>query len=201
MVRREEKMLLLYPIFIAMRILLLLTILFSSLAVKSQTIEALYGSAYSQKENLLNSISLQDTLSSKKWLLSKYTGISTGISFYNGGRATFLAAPMGLQLNRRLNNNLYAYANLSVVPAMTRFHSNKLYTGMNKSFNTNSFPSNSFQVNPAASVGLMYVNDSKTFSISGGFSVERNNYLFVPYYPAIFPKNSVNPSGKIGSPY
>jgi hypothetical protein len=61
---------------------------------------------------------------------------------------------------------------------------------MNKSFSPNSFSSNSFQVNPSASVGLMYVNDAKTFSISGGFSIERNSYQFVPYYPAVFPKNS-----------
>lgn len=121
--------------------------------------------------------------------MSKYTGISTGITFYNGGRATFLAAPMGLQLSRRLNDNLYAYANIAVAPAITRLNPGLLHTGMNKPFGVNSSNSNSFQVNPSASVGLMYVNDAQTFSISGGFRVERSSYQFLPYYPPVFPKN------------
>lgn len=175
-----------------MRALILTVLLLSFGSVKSQSIGFLNVPLNFQRSDFQNAVPVKDTLSAKKWFLSKYTGISTGISFYNGGKASFLAAPMGIQLNRRLNNNLYAYANVSVVPAMTRFHYNLFHPGMNKSFTTNSFLSNSFQVNPAASVGLMYVNDAKTFSISGGFSVERNNYPFVPYYPAIFPKNPVN---------
>lgn len=124
--------------------------------------------------------------------MSKYTGISTGISFFNGGQATFLAAPMVLQLNRKLNDNVYAYANVAVTPSLIRLNSNLLYSGMNKPFGSNSHYSNSFQVNPSASLGLMYVNDAKTFSISGGFTVERNTYQFAPYYPPVFPKNSVS---------
>ena len=179
-----------------MRILLLFAILFSFLSVNSQTIEPFGVPGYSQRAGGLNAIPLEDSLSNKKWFMSKYTAISTGISFFNGGRATFLAAPMGLQLNRKLTNNLYAYANIAVVPALTRFNPTLLNTGMNKPFAANSFSSNSFQVNPSASVGLMYVNDAKTFSISGGISVERNNYQFLPYYPAIFPKNSVSQPSK-----
>ena len=174
-----------------MRILFLFALLFSFGSVKSQTIGTVGVPGYSPRASFLNTIPVQDSLSNKKWFMSKYTGISTGISFYNGGRATFLAAPMVLQLNRKLSNNVYAYANLAVTPAIIRSNSNLIYPGMNKSFALNSFSSNSFQVNPSASVGLMYVNDAKTFSISGGFSIERNSYQFVPYYPAIFPKNSV----------
>ena len=182
--------LLLYLNFIPMRILLLFAFLFSFGSAKSQTIGTFGVPGYSQRGSFLNTIPVQDSLSNKKWFMSKYTGISTGITFYNGGRASFLAAPMGLQLNRRLNNNLYAYANIAVVPAITRLNPGLLHTGMNKPFSANSFSSNSFLVNPSASVGLMYVNDAKTFSISGGFSIERNNYQFAPYYPAVFPKNS-----------
>lgn len=174
-----------------MRILLLFALLFSFGSAKSQTIGTVGVPGYSQIGPFLNSIPMQDSGSNKKWFMSKYAGISTGISFYNGGRASFLAAPMGLQLNRRLSNNVYAYANIAVTPAIIRSSSNRLYSGMNKPFESNSFHSNSFQVNPSASVGLMYVNDAKTFSISGGFTIERNNYQFVPYYPAVFPKNSV----------
>ena len=173
-----------------MRILLLFALLFSFGSAKSQTIGTFGVPGYSQRASFLNTIPVQDSGSNKKWFMSKYTSISTGISFYNGVSATFLAAPMGLQLNRRLNDNLYAYANIAVVPAITRLNSSFLNTSLNKPFGSNSFYSNSFQVNPSASVGLMYVNDAKTFSISGGFSVERSSYQFVPYYPAVFPKNS-----------
>ena len=173
-----------------MRILLLFIMLFSFGSAKSQTFGTVGVPGYSQRGPFLHTIPVQDSGSNKKWFMSKYTGISTGISFYNGGRASFLAAPMGLQLNRKLNDNIYAYANIAVTPTLIRSNSNLLYSGMNKPFSPNSFSSNSFQVNPSASVGLMYVNDAKTFSISGGFSIERNNYQFVPYYPAIFPKNS-----------
>lgn len=175
-----------------MRILFLFIILFSFESVKSQTIGTFGVPGYSQRAGFLNTIPVQDSLSAKKWFVSKYTGISTGISFYKGGRATFLAAPMALQLNRRLNNNVYAYANVAVVPSFTRLNPGLLNTGMNKPFGLHSFGSNSFQVNPSASVGLMYVNDAKTFSISGGFSVERRSYQFLPYYPPAFPKNQAS---------
>lgn len=174
-----------------MRSLLLFVLLFSFGSVKSQTIGTFGVQEFSQRASFLNTIPVQDSGSNKKWFMSKYTGISTGISFYNGGRATFLAAPMGLQLNRKLNDNIYAYANIAVTPAIIRSNSGLFYNSMNKPFGANSFSSNSFQVNPSASVGLMYVNDAKTFSFSGGFTIERNNYQFVPYYPAVFPKNSV----------
>ena len=173
-----------------MRNLLLFALLFSFGSVNSQTIGTIGVPGYSPGKSFLHTIPVQDSLTNKKWFMSKYTAISTGISFYNGGRTTFLAAPMGLQLNRKLTNNVYAYANIAVTPAIIRSNSNLLHSGMNKPFGSNSFHSNSFQVNPSASVGLMYVNDAKTFSISGGFSVERNSYQFAPYYPAVFPKNS-----------
>lgn len=175
-----------------MRFLLLFALLFSLVSVKSQSIGTFGVPGYSQRGNFLNSIPVQDSGSKKNWFISKYLAISTGISFYNGGRATFLAAPMGIQLNRKLTNNLYAYANVALVPSLTRFNSAHLKTGMNKHFAANSFSTNSFHVNPAASIGLMYVNDAQTFSISGGFSVERNSYQLLPYYPPVFPKNSVS---------
>jgi hypothetical protein len=34
-----------------------------------------------------------------------------------------------------------------------------------------------------ADIGLMYVNDAKTFSISGSIGIERSTYPLLPYYP------------------
>jgi hypothetical protein len=33
----------------------------------------------------------------------------------------------------------------------------------------------------SASLGLMYINDQKTFSISGSIGVERSSYQFMPF--------------------
>jgi hypothetical protein len=55
--------------------------------------------------------------------VSKYTGISTSFSFFKGGNATIVSAPLGLQLNRRLNNNLFAFAGVSAAPSYVNFRS------------------------------------------------------------------------------
>ncbi|MFT3703425.1 MAG: hypothetical protein QM802_13700 [Agriterribacter sp.] len=40
---------------------------------------------------------------------------------------------------------------------------------------------NSFGIYPRAELGLMYINDEKTFSISGSISVQRGGYSAFPY--------------------
>src|SRR4051812_19872502 len=76
---------------------------------------------------------LNDTASSKKWFFSHYTGLSTSFIFSKGGSATVVAAPIGLQLNRRLNNNLYAFAGVSVAPAYVSFNRSFMASDYNKS--------------------------------------------------------------------
>ena len=113
----------------------------------------------------------------KKWFFTKYTGITAGYSFFRGGSATVIAAPVGLQLNRRLNNNLYAFATVSVAPAYINFNRGFLYTDFNKTNAGNSFyKTGSTAMYSSAALGLMYINDEKTFSISGSIGVERNNF-------------------------
>lgn len=123
----------------------------------------------------------------KKWFVTKYAGISSGFVAFNGGSGTFLSAPVGLQLNRQLTNNTYAFAGVSVAPSFFHFNSAFFQPAGNKQ---NGFMNaNNFSVNPAAYIGLMYVNDEKTFSISGSIGVSRNNYnYYSPYYaPAYSP--------------
>lgn len=164
-----------------MRVILFIATLLSFTTVKSQTIVPFGAPAYSGI-SFLNSPQTHDSLSKSKWFLSSYSGISTSVSFFNGGNATILALPMGIQLNRRLNNNLYAFANVAVAPAFVSLNPSFINTSNNKNYMGNPFMSNSFNVYPSVSLGLMYVNDARTFSISGSISAERGSYPILPYY-------------------
>jgi hypothetical protein len=117
----------------------------------------------------------------KKWYFSKYAAISTGAVFYNGGGGTFLSVPVGLQLNHPVNNNIIAFAGISVAPGF--FNYNSLYTDpvFSKSY-PGGYMTNPYQFgfNSRMDIGLMYINDARTFSISGSIGVERGTY---PVYP------------------
>lgn len=164
-----------------MRPFFLLVCLFLFTTIKSQTILSPVTGFASESHALLNDG--QPPNNPSKWFFSSYRGLSTSVSFFKGGYASVFSAPMGLQLNRRLNNNLYAFANVTVAPSYISINPSYL-AGLNKNFTNRSFNQNSFGLYPAASFGLMYMNDAKTFSISGSISAERSMYPAVPYYPA-----------------
>ncbi|WP_127129443.1 hypothetical protein [Pseudoflavitalea rhizosphaerae] len=122
----------------------------------------------------------------KKWFLTKYAGISAGLLSFNGGNSSFLSAPMGIQLNRSLSNNVLAFAGVTVAP--TYFPG---IAGYNMPFHTGFDKSNPF-MNPnrfgtysTAQMGLMYINNERTFSISGSIGVGRTDYYgrFPTYTP------------------
>ena len=73
---------------------------------------------------------LNDSIAPKKWFISSFSGISTGYTFFRGGGAGFFAAPLGLQLNRRISNNVYAFAGVTVAPAYVNFNSAFLSTNI-----------------------------------------------------------------------
>ena len=113
----------------------------------------------------------------KKWFLSRYSGISTSFGFFNGGSASVLSAPIGLQLNRRLNNNLYAFAGIATAPAFFNFNRSFSNTDVYKNnLGTPRFNNNGFGIYTRAAAGLMYINDDRTFSISGSIGIERSSY-------------------------
>ncbi len=127
--------------------------------------------------------SIGDTTSRSKWFISKYGAFSTSFVFYKGGHATVFSAPAGLQLNRRLNNNLYAFTGISVAPAYIT-NNTFLSTDINKANPNNRFwQPGKLGMYARAEAGLMYVNDAKTFSISGSIGIERSSYPAFPYYP------------------
>jgi hypothetical protein len=118
----------------------------------------------------------------QNWYFSKYAGISAGFGFYNGGSATVFSAPVGLQLNRPLNSNLIAFAGISAAPAFFSFSRSFTDPVFNQSY-PGSHLSNAygFGMNSRVEMGLMYINDAKTLSISGSIGIDRSSY---PLYPS-----------------
>ena len=167
-----------------MRLLFVFIILIFSVAVKAQSPFLGLGS-YAQSPVFARGLQFNDSGFNKKWFFTHYTGISTSFSFFRGGNTTVVSAPIGLQLNRRLNDNLYAFAGVAAAPAYINFNQAFLNTNINKGLQGKStFRQNSFGLYSRAEVGLMYVNDAKTFSISGSIGVETNSFPAYNYYPS-----------------
>jgi hypothetical protein len=166
--------------------LLLAAILIATLVVKAQSPLA-FGSMDQPAFTRFHQIDSNSI--HKKWFVSKYVGISSGFMTFNGGSATFLSAPVGLQVYRQLNNNLYAFAGVSVAPSYFPY-SRSFYQPMN-SKNYGMMNANNFGVYSAARMGLMYINDEKTFSISGSIGVGRGYYgNYSPFYPSALRNNN-----------
>ena len=109
-----------------------------------------------------------------KWYISKYAGLSANSFFFAGSSTNFISAPVGLQLSYQLNKNLYPFAAVSATPAFFSFNHLPAAPGFNTPYH--------FALNPRIEGGLMYVNDAKTFSISGSIGVERGSYpVYTPY--------------------
>lgn len=116
----------------------------------------------------------------KKWFFTNYAAINTSYTFFNGGGASMVSAPIGLQLNRRLNNNLYAFAGISAAPAYINFNRSFINTDI-KNGNPAIGRYNQLGIYSRAEVGLMYINDDRTFSISGSIGIQRSSYPMFPF--------------------
>jgi hypothetical protein len=172
-----------------MRIVFTLFILFAATLLKAQRYTPLRFTDYAQRTAFANHNYLKDSIANKKWFLSSYSGVSTSFMFFKGGNATVVSAPLNLQLNRRLNNNVYAFAGVTAAPAYINFNNTFLNADINKANSNNSFiKSNNFGIYSRIDAGLMYVNDAKTFSISGSIGIEKSSYPMFPYNQV----NSVN---------
>jgi hypothetical protein len=156
-----------------MRTLLVLITLISSLLIEAQT----------PKQSFKDSGYYLQHTQSKKWFLTSYSNIGVGFNFFNGGTATVVSAPVGVQLNRQLNNNVFAFAGVSVAPTYVNFNRAFLAPGV-KSPAPNGFKSDYFGVYPSVNMGLMYINDARTFSVSGSIGVHRSGYPMLSYPPA-----------------
>ena len=174
-----------------MRTLLLIATMFFFTTVNSQSFSPLGYPALGPGIGFSHNISKNDSTGKQKWFLSTNKSLYSGISFSRGSNAAIVAAPMSVQLNRRLNNNLYAFANVGITPAYVSLNSSSINGGFGKPFSANPFNSSSLGINPSVSLGLMYINDARTFSISGSISAERSSYPLVPFYnpgqPTVMP--------------
>jgi len=129
-------------------------------------------------------LSGDSTQMNQKWYFSKYAGISAGFGFFNAGSSTYISAPVGLQLNHPLNNNLIAFAGISAAPTFFSFSHSFTDPTLNKYYPGSYLPNTySFGMNSRVEMGLMYINDAKTFSISGSIGVERSSYPIFPVEP------------------
>lgn len=124
----------------------------------------------------------------KKWFVTKYAGISTGFVAFKGGSSSYLSAPLELLVNRQLTNNVFAFGGVSVTPSLLQYNGGAFYQpGIDKNYGfmrTN----NNFSINPAARIGVMYISNDRTFSISGSVSVSRSSYY--GYSPIYAPASS-----------
>lgn len=132
----------------------------------------------------------QSRLANQKWFWSSYTGVSFGTAFYPTGNAYMLSVPVGLQLNRRLTKNLYAFGNVFVAPTYTSFGNSFMTPPGRFPYSQNSFNPNYFSVNPGVQMGLMYVNDDGTFSISGSVQVSSTTFPVPPPRQPVKRKNN-----------
>jgi hypothetical protein len=164
-----------------MRINFVLTMLVFTLSAKAQSVLPGSYTDHLQQLSAADNFRFKDSAINKKWFITKSVGITAGVAFFNGRSASIFAVPVGIQLNRKLNNNLYAFAGVSAAPAYINFNNAFITAGANKFKNTSLLQSNRFNAFSRAELGLMYVNDQKTFSISGSIGIERSSYPFVPF--------------------
>jgi hypothetical protein len=125
---------------------------------------------------LIRNRDIRDSGTAHKWFVTSYTGINAGYGFFGHGNASFVSAPITFQLNRRLNNNLYAFASVTAAPTYLSFNRAFMATDNNTTNKGMFYRPGNLSMYSAATMGLMYINDARTFSISGSVSVEKNDY-------------------------
>lgn len=148
----------------------------------------LINTAFSQDhfkfDSTLSPIAVKRTLPPKKWSFNAFQGVSAGITSFGNNRANILSIQAGLQVNRMITNNLFAFGAVSVAPSYMNFNRSFLNTDFSKT-GRNGFRTANVGLNPGAEIGLGYTNDARTFSISGSIGVRQNAYYpggyFMPY--------------------
>ena len=131
------------------------------------------------QNSFYHSLPAKDSLSKSKWSINKYSGIQTSFIGWKGGSATTFSMPLGLQLNRKLSEHVYAFAGLQVAPAYVNFNRAFMQSNLTNSkpgFNSLMYQPNGFGMYGRAEMGLMYTNDERTFQVSGSFGVERRQF-------------------------
>lgn len=166
-----------------MRTIFIIIMLFVAASTNAQNLSQGSYANSPQQQPLINKAYIVDSVPNKKWFISKSIGIANSVGFFNHGNATVLAVPLRIQLNRKINNNFYAFAGVSAAPSYINFNRSFLSGNSNKFSSTSGLlRSNRLDIYSRVELGLMYVNDQKTFSISGSIGIEKSSYPLVPLY-------------------
>ena len=118
----------------------------------------------------------------KKWSLQKYSSLSLGMMMWKGGSASYISAPIGLQLNRHITNNLFAFAGVSIAPSIVSFRQAFTKPDFKNAGLRNMGQSYGFGMYSRAEIGLGYTNDARTFEIRGSIGIQRNDFPFQSEY-------------------
>lgn len=169
---------------------MLRTILFAAILMSGMTVKAQIDSSFRAMNGTESAFKhpqqVGDTNNThKKWFVTKYAGVSTGFVAFKGGSSSFLSVPLALQVNRQLTNNLYAFGGVSMTPYVFRYNSMPYQPAVNK--NNSFMQTNNFAAYSDAKIGVMYINNERTFSISGSIGVGRSNYNgYSPFYVPVY---------------
>ncbi|WP_349314254.1 hypothetical protein [Chitinophaga sp. MM2321] len=168
-----------------LRIILFAAILMSGMAVNAQ-IDSSFGAMNGRESAFKHPQQVSDTNNIyKKWFVTKYAGVSSGFVAFKGGGSSFLSVPLALQVNRQLTNNLYAFGGVSMTPYIFHYNSIPYQPAINK--NNSLMQTNNFTAYSDAKIGVMYINNERTFSISGSIGVSRGGYNgYSPFYVPVY---------------
>ncbi|MBC9914515.1 hypothetical protein [Chitinophaga varians] len=168
-----------------LRTIFLVGVFMSAMAAKAQTAPA-FGDGHRMEPAFGYPQRVSDTGHvHKKWFTTKYAGISTGFIAFNGGSSSFMSVPLGLQLNRQLTNNLFAFGGVSVTPYVFRYNNVPYQPAINK--NSGFMQTSNVAAYSDAKVGIMYISNDRTFSISGSIGVGRGTYQgYSPFYAPMY---------------
>lgn len=172
-------------IFIDMlRILLFAVIFMSGMAAKAQT-DSFFSGMNGMEPAFGHPIDTNHI--QKKWFVTKYTGVSTGFMAFKGGSSSFLSVPLALQVNRQLTNNFYAFGQVSATPYVFRYNGMPYQPAVSKNNGFMQTQRNNFAAYSDAKIGVMYISNDKTFSISGSVGVSRGGYNgYSPFYAPMY---------------
>ncbi len=169
-----------------MRSILLLCLLFSFSVGWSQSLPE--GGILSTPGDRIapSEMTVQYRAKEPKWFVTSGVNVVSAISFYHRTPTSWLAIPASIQLNHRLSDHWYAFANLSASP----IYQSLLPAGgilSNKSLFANPLNPRGLGVYSAATIGVYYTNEARTFSISGSLSTSRGYSPFMGISPLNLP--------------
>lgn len=167
---------------------MLRTILFAVVFMSGMAVQAQTDTSFSAMNNFKRPLQINDTnYLHKKWFVTKYAGVSTGFMAFKGGSSSFLSVPLALQLNHPLTNNFYAFGAVSVTPYVFRYNGMPYQPVVNKNNSFMHTQANNFAAYSDAKIGVMYISNDKTFSISGSIGVSRGGGYYNGYSPFYAP--------------